>query len=333
MKEIRDEGFRQCLAQHAMPPGMGVPPAQLHAALHTALSVFLAAAAQGTLSLHLPQCQGAPEPRGDGHFHLSPELFLQQHGWTEFRFPTGTCRLQAGEALLVPPQLRHAERVGGDGPQGFRNLVVFADDAMLTCHLALERAPGQPGIAHLESRHNAHATRVHHWLSDATRAGAGPTANAWATAQARALVAAALAGVLRALQDSDTRAASEPPLVARVRVLIHNQLGEHTLSVQGLADQSGCSADHLSHVFRQSSGEALVACINRLRMQRATQLLRDTQLSVKEVAWACGFAAPSYFIRVFRQHQGVTPQTWRHVPANASATHPAAGAFAEPVAP
>jgi AraC-like DNA-binding protein len=29
------------------------------------------------------------------------------------------------------------------------------------------------------------------------------------------------------------------------------------------------------------------------------------------VAWACGFAAPSYFIRTFREHHGMTPKAWR----------------------
>ena len=52
-------------------------------------------------------------------------------------------------------------------------------------------------------------------------------------------------------------------------------------------------------------------CINRLRMERAARLLRETTLSGKEVAWACGFAAPSYFIRSFRAQFGMTPQAWR----------------------
>ena len=54
-----------------------------------------------------------------------------------------------------------------------------------------------------------------------------------------------------------------------------------------------------------------MAYINRLRLTRAAHLLRDTGMAAKEVAWACGFATPSYFSRCFRQHHGVTPKTWR----------------------
>ncbi|OYU73784.1 MAG: hypothetical protein CFE45_36405 [Burkholderiales bacterium PBB5] len=78
-----------------------------------------------------------------------------------------------------------------------------------------------------------------------------------------------------------------------------------------MAAQSGCTADHLSHVFARSTGEHLVAYINRLRLALAAQLLQDTSMAAKQVAWACGFASQSYFSRAFIQHHGMTPTAWR----------------------
>lgn len=278
------------------------------------LRAALTAANAGTLVVHRPQRLSEPLPRGEGHFHLAPELFLQLSGWTDFRFPQGHCRVTPGQALLVPPQLRHDERVGrGDHGEPFRNLVLYAEAPTLTCHLAHELSPGRPGIHHLEACEHAQVGRIHDWLFDASRSPeATPDAAtpAWGEVQARALVAAALAGVLHLLQ-TDSQPGREPALIARLRVLIQNQLGDHTLSVRRLAEQSGCTADYLSHLFREVSGETLIGCINRLRMERAARLLRETTLSGKEVAWACGFAAPSYFIRTFRTHHGVTPKAWR----------------------
>lgn len=280
--------------------------------LHHALLAFHDAASLGVLPLHVPAAASAPTGRGEGHFHLAPELFLQVAGWTDFRFPNGACRLRAGEALLVPPQLRHAEVVGDDGRahrQRFRNLVLSAEATQLRCHLATEREPGRPGIAHLESRQHAQAGSVHDWLRDAARLG---PASARGEAQARALVAASLAGMLQALEEGDDAGAlAEPPLIARLRVLLQNQLGDPGLSVQRLAQQSGCSADHLAQQFRAVTGEHLLARINRMRIERAQRLLAETELAVKEIAWACGYASPGYFIRVFRQHCGSTPQCWR----------------------
>jgi AraC-like DNA-binding protein len=96
-----------------------------------------------------------------------------------------------------------------------------------------------------------------------------------------------------------------------LRVLVQNQMGDPQLGVRSLAAQAGCTADHLSHVFRRSTGVQLVAYINGQRMARAAQLLRDTSMSGKQVAWACGFASHSYFSAEFRRHHGCTPRAWR----------------------
>lgn len=279
--------------------------------------------------------------RAAGHFHLVPELFLQLSGHTHFQFPQGACGLAPGQALLLPPLLQHAERVQG-GPDGapFCNLVIQADGGRLTCHLAQEVSPGRPGILHLESALHAQAGPIQAWLAQAARLGAvvgagagvgegasvaagagavdvfgGPAgASRLAAVQAQALVCAATAAVLRALDDAaaaPAAAAAEPPLVARLRVLVQNQLGDAGLSVRRLAAQSGCTADHLSAVFARATGEPLAACITRLRLARAADLLRQTDMPCKQVAWACGYARHSYFSHCFRRLHGRSPQAWR----------------------
>ncbi|MEX8521044.1 MAG: helix-turn-helix domain-containing protein [Leptothrix sp. (in: b-proteobacteria)] len=287
-------------------PAMRAEQAQT---LRLQLHDFADGLARGERRLHHPAPAGVA--RGEGHFHLAPELFLQLSGWTRFKLPQGEHTVGPGEALLMPARLLHHETVGPDADgTPFRNLVIYADGRVLTCHLAHEHAPGQPGILYLEALPHPQAERILSWLGDAATPTAEP-ANP-ATLQARALVLAAITGVQRALDDrATTLGPAEPALIARLRVLVQNQLGDHTLSVRRLAEQSGCSADYLSHLFRQATGEHLVANINRQRMERAARLLRETTLAGKEVAWACGFAAPSYFIRTFRAHHGMTPKAWR----------------------
>nr|WP_315246575.1 helix-turn-helix transcriptional regulator [uncultured Albidiferax sp.] len=251
--------------------------------------------------------QRVADLRGEGHFHLVPELFLQTGGSTCFTLPHGPLALHAGEALLMPPRMLHSEAtVGSD----FSNIVVYADGTALTCHLATETSPGRPGIDHLESRQHAHAARIHDWLADAAALG-NEVDDAEARLQVRALLASACAGVLRVLDDAAPRTQPEPPLVARVRMWVNNQLGDHALNVTALAAQAGCTPEYLSHVFSQTTGGHLIAHINRQRMDRAAHLLAETDLAGKEVAWACGFTTPSYFIQTFRQQFGATPQQWR----------------------
>lgn len=296
----------------SLPPSDADPPAAGGDArrLRGLVAEFVRRAAAGTLVLHCPGAS-APLARGAGHFHLAPELFLQVAGHTEFRLPNARLQLAAGEALLLPPKLLHDEHVGAPPGEDFCNVVVYAEGGSLSCHLAHEVQPGRPGIRHLESRRHPEASRVCHWLVDAVRLAEGDPAQPWAGLQVRALVAAAAAGVLRLLDEARGTGPDEPDLVARVRVLVQNRLADHRLSVRGLAEQCDCTADYLSHVFSRSSGEHLVAYINRQRMERARHLLRDATLAGKEVAWACGFATQSYFIRIFREHHGTTPAAWR----------------------
>ena len=290
------------------------------------LADFAQRAATAALPVRLPAPAGDGVARGDGHFHLAPELFLQVAGWTRFRFPHGELRLDAGEALLLPPRLVHAEQVGaGAGGEAFCNLVLYAEGAALSCHLAHEAAPGRPGILHLEASRHVQAVRVHDWLHDAARCSDTVGTSPWAAAQRCALVAAAAAGVLRALDDPHPQAPPEPALLARVRVLIQNQLGDAGLSVRRLAEQCGCTADYLSHLFARTTGEHLAGHIARLRMERAARLLADSTMAGKEIAWACGFATPSYFVRSFRDHHGLTPQAWRAARQRASGAAHATG--------
>jgi AraC-like DNA-binding protein len=291
-------------------------PETLALALRAALRDFAVGLADGRRVLCVPPpARRRGFLRGDGHFHLAPELFLQVTGWTRFRFPGAELRLEAGQALLVPPQTPHAERVGAGGSvdkegAAFRNLVVYADGATVSCHVAHEAARGRPGILHLEASRHAQAARIAAWLDDAAGLADAPDGDSpWVATQRRALVAAATAATLRAVDAPG--AEPEPALIARVRLLVRNQLGDATLGVRGLAAQCGCTPDHLSQLFRRSTGEALAGHIVRLRMERAAHLLRTTRLAGKEIAWACGYTSPSYFVRSFRAAFATTPRAWR----------------------
>ena len=302
-----------------MPPPDANPaplplPLPLRQALVQGLAQALAGLAGGDWPLQLGPA-GDLGQRGPGHFHLVPELFVQLAGRTRFQFPQGALWLAPGHALLLPPRLLHDERVQpGDAGQPFANLVLQADGPQLGCHLAHEAMPGRPGIAHLEALADVQAEAVQGWLAAAAQLGpeaAAVAADPWAAAQARALVGAALAAVLRLLSAAPRQGPVEPALVARLRVLLQNQLGDPGLGVRSLAAQSGCTPDHLSHVFRRCAGESLAAHITRLRMARAASLLRETGMAGKQVAWACGYASHSYFSAEFRRHHGCTPQAWR----------------------
>lgn len=274
------------------------------------LAGFLQDMKNDRVKVHIPVVENVRLTRGMGHFHLAPELFLQLSGTTRFQFPSGELILAPGEIALLPPKLQHVEQAAPEeSGHPFGNLVIYSEGPYYTCHLAHEIQSGKPGVQYLETRHHPHASRILDWLSDAARL--SDAQDPFAHVQARALVLATLASALRSLDDATPDQKPEPALISRVRLFIQNQLGDHELSVRRLAEQSGCTADYLSHIFSSTTGEHLIAHVTRLRMARASRLLVETGLSIKEIAWACGYSTSGYFIRTFRDSVGQTPKSWR----------------------
>lgn len=78
-----------------------------------------------------------------------------------------------------------------------------------------------------------------------------------------------------------------------------------------LAALCGISAGHLSRAFKQSTGKKVHAYVENVRLRRATELLLQSDLSVKEIAARVGFTNPSTFSASFLRLSGITPTELR----------------------
>ncbi len=81
-----------------------------------------------------------------------------------------------------------------------------------------------------------------------------------------------------------------------------------------LARVAHFSAHHFHRVFRGLTGESVMECIRRLRLESAAKRLRQTRASVLEVALESGFQSHEGFTRAFRSHFGITPIAFREQP-------------------
>lgn len=86
---------------------------------------------------------------------------------------------------------------------------------------------------------------------------------------------------------------------------------EDPLTVSMLADLSGYSINHYINLFKKAVGETPSAFIRRCRIQRACELLEETNDTMETVARQCGFQNFSYFFRSFKKVQGQTPHEYR----------------------
>jgi len=278
--------------------------------MRAALQTFIQHAAHGVLTVLPIPGYTAETRRGPGHFHMGAELFLQMQGHTDFWLPHAQQRLEPLQALVMPPKLLHDEHVQDGRDAEFANIVIYADSQMMTCHLAFQDSPGRPGILHLEQCRHVEAARIQGWLADAAIPPASDEVALWAVQQ-RALVLTVLVAVRRLLDAPASAESREPALLAKLRVLVQNRLGDPELTVASLAMSLGCTPDYLSHLYSRETGDHLRGMIQSQRLSRAARLLAEGDAAVKEVAWCCGFGSASYFIRSFRQQFGMTPHSYR----------------------
>ncbi len=83
------------------------------------------------------------------------------------------------------------------------------------------------------------------------------------------------------------------------------------INVQDMAGSLHCSASHLMHSFKKSTGKTVIEYVTAQRMEKAKQLLRDSALQVNMVAELVGYEDYSYFSRVFKKETGETPREYR----------------------
>lgn len=96
-----------------------------------------------------------------------------------------------------------------------------------------------------------------------------------------------------------------PVLIATVGLM--NGHIDNPLSMADLAEAAGYSRRHLERLFRDAVGETPGAFYRGLRLDRGRNLLSTTDLTLMEVALACGFDSVSHFSKSFRARFGTAP--------------------------
>ena len=86
------------------------------------------------------------------------------------------------------------------------------------------------------------------------------------------------------------------------------------ITIDQLAEEMCMSRSQFSRRITALTKESPNAFITRIRLEKAIRLLKDTNMSIKEIAYDCGFDESNYFIRVFRQMYDMTPQQYRNAP-------------------
>lgn len=104
--------------------------------------------------------------------------------------------------------------------------------------------------------------------------------------------------------------AAESVRIWKARNYIHEHAGEE-LSLGKVARAANTSANYFSEKFKEATGVNFVRYVAQARFEKATQLMRQADLRVSEIAFAVGFQSLSQFNRVFKKFAGISPTEFR----------------------
>jgi len=99
-------------------------------------------------------------------------------------------------------------------------------------------------------------------------------------------------------------------LVSQIKAYIQRHLAGDT-SITTIADRFHFGREHLMRVFKKEEGITILQYTNELKEQRAKELLRQSDMPIKEIAEVLGFNGAIQFNRFFRSKVGQSPQAYR----------------------
>ncbi|NLY90848.1 MAG: helix-turn-helix domain-containing protein [Firmicutes bacterium] len=105
--------------------------------------------------------------------------------------------------------------------------------------------------------------------------------------------------------------------IGEILSYVKNHYSEN-ITIENIADHVGLSYSHLRKVFKDATGRNLAEYINALRLEKAKQLLLETNYTVKQVAALCGFYHEKSFSRAFAQAEGISPGKYKSMAQKAN---------------
>jgi AraC-like DNA-binding protein len=249
----------------------------------------------------------APATEWEGRLHCWRFLRVEQGNgyWVGRREQHA---VSAGEMVVIPPEAKGVVQVSN---LGFMTVQHF--------HLCVSLLPGlftlceRQWFEHLAQRSVVQVTSATHTTSRQFASIVRDTAS-----QPMVLLRCRLVELAVAALGGSSLApssAGDQPVFAweRFRQLVSEETEREVLlwPVESLAARCNCTARHFSTLFRKDFGVSLKTHQVRLRLQDAATLLRESEVTIGELAYQCGYRHVRSFVIAFRRQFGCTPVDWR----------------------
>lgn len=228
------------------------------------------------------------------------ELIFVKEGVLSIQEAGRNFEIRGGDALILWPGRSH----GGTAPY-------LPDLTFYWLHFRLRGLSAQSGGDGLEVPQHVTLARPDHltnlfrrFLDDQETIGIDPLRSA--------LLALLMLTEVAASSGPEAADGAATRLAGRADALIRTRFHE-SLSTASVARALHCNPDYLGRVFHKVYGLTLTEALHARRLKMAGRLLLESDKTVEAVAVSCGFRDTTYFRRLFKRHEGVSPRTYRQL--------------------
>lgn len=113
------------------------------------------------------------------------------------------------------------------------------------------------------------------------------------------------------VEVSQSNISKDDEFIIKLRQLLEENLSESDFNVKKLSEDLNISTTHLYRKLKALTGFSPVEFIRVFKLQKACEMLSNTNQSIKEIGYGLGFNNLSYFVKCFREQFGVTPSAFR----------------------
>lgn len=99
-------------------------------------------------------------------------------------------------------------------------------------------------------------------------------------------------------------------IIERAKIIMNENI-HRQIDIQGIASNLGTSYSWFRKEFKEYTGFSPAQYFQELKLRKAKELLLETDLSIKEIAYKLNFSSYEYFLSFFRKRVGVTPTDYR----------------------
>ncbi len=223
--------------------------------------------------------------------HKEAELIYIEQGSCSFRAGNARYELRGGHTLILAPNTPHM-------------LKPHTRISLYTCIFNAPPAVFDSSQRCLDLESENWADR---WFHELYQAGKLPLDDNRAICQG--LLYALLQRIELVEKHRSRQDTLHPALKRAVRFL--NRHCTRDMEVSELADVAMVSGSYLTSLFAETFECGPLQYQQHLRLEYAARLLTNRSLSVKEIAFQCGYGDANYFARLFRRRKGMSPSAWR----------------------